>query len=359
MTTFKTRALPLLIGSLPMDNHQKATALIIAGTPEIPLWPQLPVYREEGMIAQFLPGMPGVTESNNGKQFIDTQNEAFDQAYLEFYENYLAVAEGDGDIETSIFTLTAETGKGFTEFLRQINEKKQNFMALKGQVTGPITFATGLTDENDRAIFYNDQLRDAAIKHLAMNGKWQARMFARTGLKPIIFFDEPALAGFGTSAFITITREDVINAITEVVQGVHEEGGLAGIHVCANTEWDLLLNAPIDIISFDAYAFFDKFILYPEMIVKYIERGGIMAWGIVPTSDVEDIRRETSHSLVEKLEGQIRQIEALGISRETILEQSLITPSCGTGSIDLESAMRVLELTSAVSKEIRKTVATK
>ena len=353
MTNFKPRGLPLLIGSLPMESHSKATSLIIRHTPEIPLWPQLPMYKEEGMIEQFLPGMPGVCEAPNGKLFIDTAGQGFDQEYLEFYEEYLGVTEGGKDIDSSIFTLTPETGKGFWEFLRQVDEQKGNFTALKGQVTGPITFATSLTDEKERAVFYNEQLRDAAIKHLAMNGRWQARLFAKRGLKPIIFFDEPAMAGFGTSAFITITRKDVSDAIAEVIQGVHAEGGLAGIHVCANTEWDLLLNSPIDIISFDAYSFFDKFILYPDMIVEYLKRGGILAWGIVPTSNVEDIRRETAESLVQKLNDQIKQVEELGISREKIMEQSLITPSCGTGSIDLDSAMRVLELTSDVSKEIR------
>ena len=36
-------------------------------------------------------------------------------------------------------------------------------VAVKGQVTGPITFCTGIADEQRRAIFYNEQVRDAAV----------------------------------------------------------------------------------------------------------------------------------------------------------------------------------------------------
>ncbi len=308
------------------------------------------------MMAQFLPGMPGLTESSEGKLFIDTSKGDFDLEYLAFYEDYLAITEAGADISKSRFALTLKNGKGFYEFLRQIdalsNDKNQ-FIALKGQVSGPVTFATGVCDENGRAIFYNDQLKDAAIKHLAMNGKWQARQFASRGYLPIIFFDEPGLAGFGSSAFITITKQDVKSALNEVTKAVHDEKGITGVHVCANTEWDLLLDSDIDIISFDAYSFFDKFMLYPDIIKKYMQRGGILAWGIVPTSNIDDISRETDKSLYKKLMGQINSVAGLGLSRDMVIEQSFVTPSCGTGSIDFKSAERVLFLTSEVSKRIK------
>lgn len=355
MSHFKANCLPLLIGSLPMKDHKKATKLILEYTPEIPLWPQLPIYREEGMLAQFLPGMPGFTETSQGKILIDTSKDNFDEEYLGFYEDYLAVTETGANLAESRFALTRKTGKGFYEFLRQVDSFGiHKFAALKGQVSGPITFSTGVCDQNGRAIFYNDELRDAAVKHLAMNGKWQAEQFASRGYVPIIFFDEPGLAGFGSSAFITITKQDVKSALNEVIKAVHDEKGLAGVHVCANTEWDLLLDSNIDIISFDAYSFFDKFMLYPDMIRTYMKRGGMLAWGIVPTSDIKNISEETQETLYKKLILQMESLVHLGISKDMVIEQSFITPSCGTGSIDLKSAERVLFLTSEVSKKIRK-----
>ncbi len=353
MTQFKADALPLLIGSLPMEDHGEATRLILEYTPEIPLWAQLPMYKEEGMAYQFLPGMPGFTESAEGKLFINEADDGFDAEYLAFYEEFLAVTEAGASLDTSRFSLTPETGRGFSEFLRQVDRDTGGFKALKGQVTGPFTFTTSVPDSGGKAIFYNEQLRDAAIKHLAMNARWQARTFKSRGLTPIIFLDEPALAGFGTSGYITVSKQEVTDALNEVMAAVHEEGGLAGIHVCANTEWDMLLESDIDIINFDAYSFFDKFILYPDKIKAFMARGGIIAWGIVPTANVEDINRETCDTLAQRLETQMAQIEGLGIDRATLISQSFITPSCGTGSIDLDAARRVLCLTRDLSRRIR------
>ena len=81
--------------------------------------------------------------------------------------------------------------------------------------------------------------------------------------------------------------------------------------------------------------------------------GRILAWGIVPTSNAEDIDRETTDSLISKWEDKAAQIELLGIDRSQILAQSLITPSCGTGSLNIERAIKVLDLTKEVSKRLR------
>ncbi len=227
-------------------------------------------------------------------------------------------------------------------------------MAVKGQITGPVTFGTGLNDQNKKAIFYDDRLRDAAVKILAMKAGWQVRTLSKFGCPVILFFDEPALTGFGSSAFISISREDIEACFDEVIEAVHAEGGLAGIHVCANAEWPLILESTADIVSFDAYSYFDRFLLYPDELRKFFESGKIVAWGIVPTLNAEDVEKETTDSLVALWEERIEKVESLGIERSIILSQSLITPSCGTGSLSLEHATKVLRLTKEVSEQIRK-----
>ena len=89
------------------------------------------------------------------------------------------------------------------------------------------------------------------------------------------------------------------------------------------------------------------------MIQHYLNRGSILAFGIVPTGNAELIAQQTTQGLVEKFEAQVAQLTALGFDRKTIIEQTFITPSCGTGSLDLDSAKRVLQLTQRVSATIQ------
>ena len=352
MTSFKPKCLPLLIGSLPIASHAEATELILEYTPAIPLWPQLPAYKEEGMLLQFLPGLPGIAECDD-KVFVNSESPSFEEEILAFYEEYLSVSEGGFPLENSRFSLSREAARGFYTFLEAAAKRENQLVALKGQTTGPITFCTGLVDQSGRAIFYNDQLRDTAVKHLAMKARWQTRKMAEVCGQTIMFFDEPGLAGLGSSAFITITHEDIIGCFTEVFDAVRAEKGLNGVHVCANTEWSVLFESGVDIVSYDAYSFFDKLVLYKDHLKKFFSAGGILASGIVPTAP-EFIDIETTEALVAKWFKQTEQLQALGIEKETVFAQTLITPSCGTGAVTRVQAEKVLALTRAVSEEIRK-----
>ncbi len=354
-THFMPNSLPVLIGSLPIEDHAEAVTLVFKYTPQILLLVQLPLYKQEGMIAQFLQGFPGLTTKRD-KAFIDTGSEAYDDELLKFYEEYMAVTSGEMNHEHSRFVLKADAARGFFSFLERLETLSDPPTAVKGQITGPITFGLGLTDRDGKAIFYNEQLRDAAVKLLALKAGWQVKKLSGFGCPVIIFFDEPALAGFGSSAYISISRKEVAECFEEVIDAVHAEGGLVGIHVCANADWPLILDSSADIISFDAYSFFDKLILYPDHIKRFVDANGILAWGIVPTLSPDDIEKETATSLIAAWEDKARAVEALGIDIHTILAQSLITPSCGTGSLSLDLAKKVLVLTKELSDIIRKKI---
>jgi len=352
LPTLKPDCLPLLIGSLPLDDHPAASRLIMDYTPAIPLWIQLPVFPEEGMVPQFLPGMPGVVKKG-GKTFIDTAAESFDDDLLSFFEDYMATAEDPDRLPASRFALSETTGRGVAALLDTLGRIKTPPVAVKGQVTGPVTFCTGVKDQDGRAIFYNETLRDAAVKRLALNARWQIRTLSGPGCPVIIFIDEPALAGFGSSELISISKEEILGCLQEVVDAIHADGGLAGIHVCANTDWSLVLESGADVVNFDAYAYFDRFILYGPQIRDFLSSGRFLAWGIVPTLKTEEIERETVDTLHAGWQERFRQVEALGIAPATIRSQSFITPSCGVGSLSLDLARRVLALTRDLSAAIR------
>jgi len=350
---FTPRALPVWIGSLPLEDHERALAMMWAYTPEIPLWIQLPRLPQEGMIEQFLPGMPGL-RARDGRTFIETGDDVFDGDLLAFFEEAMDVAQDLSLLNDSRFALTPDTAPGFFAFVRSLDARKTPPVAVKAQITGPFTFATSIADQDGRAIFYHDSLREAAITCIALKARWQVRQLKKHKVPVIVFLDEPGLAGFGSSAFISVSRRDVAACLEEVIAAVHSEGALAGVHVCANAEWPVILESSADIISFDAYSYFDKFILYPQQIKRFMEKGGIIAWGIVPTGDIAAAEKESVESLAVLWENEVNRLAgATGIPRARIMEKSLITPSCGTGSLPLDVAEKVVRMTKELSDKIR------
>ena len=354
--TFLPRCRPLLVGSLPMDDHMEATRLMLDYTPEIPLWVQLPRHLEEGMVVQFSPDMPGLTRKENKDVFIDTTGETFDQEVLDFYQDYLGIMDNPALIETSRFALTAETARGFLTFMDTIKGLDSLPLGVKGQVTGPITMGIGIKDQAGKLLFYDEQMRDIVTKQIAMKALWQVLQLSGLGCNtpPIIFLDEPGVVGFGSSTYISITREQIIESLGNCIEAIHMGGGLAGIHICANGDWSLALESGTDIINFDAFSYFDRLVLYKAELKNFIQRGGILAWGIVPTSSPEYIDAASTDSLYDMWLQQLKQLENMGLERSRILNQTLITPSCGTGSLGLDHAVKVLELTRDLSARIQR-----
>lgn len=341
---------PILIGSLPLSDHQRAMQLILKYCPEIPLWPQLPGLPKEGMVRQFMTGFPGLQDQDN-TSFIDNTTDDFEEEMTVFYTDYFEVLENSTTITESRFVLGGDTAKGFLTLVES-GEKLGNFLTLKGQVTGPVTTGIGIKDNTGTPIIYNDHLRDVLIKHLGLKGLYQVLELKKlTGDQPpIIFIDEPGIVSFGSTGFSGVTREMVSESVAEVIRIIQNGGGLAGIHICANGDWGPPLSSEADIISFDAYFYFDNFILYKDQLTTFLHRGGILAWGIIPTGDPEVVERENSESLYEKWRQQLTTLSKFGVTEQQLMKQTLIAPSCGTGSLSPELAEKVFAMTAEVSK---------
>ncbi|MFP7755027.1 hypothetical protein ACLG6S_10330 [Thermodesulfobacteriota bacterium B35] len=354
---FSADGLPVLIGSVPLTSHREALDWIFEATPEIPLWPQLPANPLERMMPQFAEGLPCITEEDpadaDGRIVYDIQRPGFEEEMLAFYEDYLAASE-NGDLSVDSRLRNSRERSAGLYLLAETLPGRPGLAAVKGQVTGPFTMLTGIKDRQGRAGWFDDTIRDMVIKGIAVKAAWQTRFLARAGNRPVLMFiDEPALAGLGSSAFIGVSAEAIREMINEVADAIHLAGGLAGIHVCANTDWSLLLGSAIDILSFDAYGFFERIAPLGEEVGNYLDRGSIIAWGGIPTSRGEDVEKEDTASLVGLWKEQARAFTGPKRDAAALLRQTLITPSCGTGSLAPDLARRVLSLTRAVSMTLR------
>jgi len=350
---FKPRGLATAIGSFPFRDSKSALDLIFNMIPEAPCWPQL-VKRapEEGMVAQFIEGLPGIVwTSSEGRAFFNTSGPLFDEGIVHFYERFLAVADSDEPAILEEFAISPRYSEGFYSFQERLwfMDDISGIKFLKGHVTGPVTFGLAVPEQSGKASYYSDQLRDVIVKNISMKARWQIKKLSEFGKKTIIFIDEPALSSFGSSAMIGVSHENVVKDLTEIIDAIHDADAIAGVHCCGNTDWSMIMETPVDIINLDAYDFGPNLFLYPDELNAFILRGGIIAWGIVPTS--EKATTETAQGLLFKYEGYLNKMSALGIPMETLRVASMFTPSCGVGSLSPQLAEDVLTMLRQVSME--------
>lgn len=344
--TFEPKCLATGIGSFPHPDARAACDLILRTTPEIPFWPQLSRadFREQ-MEIQYSEGMPCVVlDEARERMYCDTSGDPT-SALSEFYENIVVE-------NLDFFRISPKYGRGIYAMEQSLPASDlESVRFLKSQVTGPVTFGLAMVDENKRAIYYNEVFRDVVVKGIAMKARWLLERFEPLGHRQICFVDEPILSAFGSSTYLSVQRADVVSLMQEVIDAVHAQGALVGTHCCGNTEWSILVDAGVDIISFDAYEFGETIAYYPEQVGAFLEKGGSLAWGIVPTSD--KILEETPDSLAAKLESSIKNLAGKGIDEALIWDRCLLTPSCGTGSMSVELAEDVFETLSGLSRTLR------
>jgi methionine synthase II (cobalamin-independent) len=332
---FSPRCLATAIGSFPHKDPGEACDLILKSIPEIPLWPQLPAIDfREGMEIQYTEGLPrAVIDDAARRMYFDTSGDPSTELAT-FYEHYL-------EEDTEYFAITPVFSRGIYEMEARLSDGTSiRPRYFKNHITGPVTLGLSRTDENKRAIYYNDVFRDVIVKGMEMKASWLLKRFAKLECQQMCFIDEPILSAFGSSTYVSVERSDIVKCLTDVVRAIHKENALAGSHCCGNTEWTILVDAGVDIISFDAYQYGETIGYYPEQIGGFLERGGVLAWGIVPSTGA--IENETPESLAEMLREHIGRLAQKGVDSDILYERCLLTPSCGTGSLTQESAERVL-----------------
>ena len=97
-----------------------------------------------------------------------------------------------------------------------------------------------------------------------------------------------------------MTRDDTVAKLGEVIDAVHAEGAIAGVHCCGNTEWPILMDAGVDIINFDAFDYGETILLYPDNFKAHLKAGKLLAVGIVPTNSAK-IHAQTVDSLMRQV----------------------------------------------------------
>ena len=335
MSRFDARLRSLAAGSLPYTDPKAACQLSVDRV-DIPTWPQLPQRSFlENMYVQYSERFPGSMIVNE-RIYVD-RDQDLDPALEQLYLAYLM-----DDLEHA--TISTDYAAGLHCFLGM---EQGQFPIVKGQITGPVSWGLMVADQNRKPVLYDDVLAEAVAKHLRLKATWMEKELAKKSPQTIIFVDEPYMSSYG-SAFVSLHRDQVISLMEEVFSGIE---GLKGVHCCGNTDWSLLMSTTVDILNLDAYGYAEALALYPDQVSAFLDRGGIIAWGIVPASD--QALDETVDSLLDRFDAALNLLTAKGLHKDDLLASALIMPSCGCGSLAVKTAERVIDLTGQVAKTLQ------
>lgn len=316
------------IGSLP--HTQLELGLQMALQVDVPYLPQLPNGNpSELMIASALDGLPGMRFDNDGLVTIEL-------------EQWQAKSQAFGDeIEASLqsdalerYEPSSQACRGWKPFLWEVENRKLAFAKI--QIAGPATVGWSARTSTGQPASAVPELDRQIFRLLLARAIAMVKAVRRANATPLIYLDEPGL--------YALTRRDPMHVVTAqelklMVLALRREGALVGLHCCSNTDWGLVLELGLDLISLDVRLSLDAILEEVSALERYLDAGSTLSLGIVPTNAnvTFDIRE-----IVDAVDVSLRA--ALGARRANeLLRHLVLTPACGLALRSVIEAEKTFE----------------
>lgn len=309
---------------------------------DIPFWPQLPHYNYyEDMYVQASEHFPGI--------ILDLENRTLrfstDKFMAELEETMLRFEDPE------YFDISSTYSVVYPRFLElDLSDRP----AIRGQLEGPVSFGLNVQDQDARPILFDDTVRPFMFEFMARRINVQLARLKMLNRNAFMFVDEPglqflfsAMAGYGDQA----ARGDMEEFFSMVDRP-------RGVHLCGNPDWDFLLALDLDVLSLDVYTNGEIFSSYASSIGRFLDRGGRLVWGIVPTN-WEPFEKEDIETLDKRLKEIWGVLGKKGIDLDFLLSRSLLSPATcclvnPDGEKTVEKAFRVINrLSEKLRREYR------
>lgn len=322
---------------MPHQDPQKAQELALSL--DIPYWPQLPLYSYyEDMYVQAAEHFPGI--------ILDVDNRSLGFS-LDRFMTELEVALNSFD-DPSYFDISQKYSSVYHHFL---SLDLSGYPAVRGQLEGPISFGFNIVDQDDRPILFNDTVRPFLFEFMAKRINVQLDNLKAKNKNAFMFVDEPglqyifnALSGYNDAK----ARKDMEYFFSLINRP-------RGVHLCGNPDWDFLLKLDLDILSLDTYTNGERFVSYSSSIKQFLDRYGVIVWGIVPTN-YEPFSLENQDSLSSQLETLWDKLAEKGIDKDWLLSRSLLSPAtcCLVNPDKTQTVEQAFSSIKSLSSELRR-----
>ena len=293
-----------------MPHTDVNRALEMALSLDVPFWPQLPNYSyHEDMYVQAAEHFPGIildVDKRTLRFSMDKFTDELEATLLQFDD-------------TTMFDISETYSAVYHRFL---SLDLVNRPAIRGQLEGPISFGFNILDQDERSILFDDTVRPFMLDFIARRLNVQLSRLKQLNNNAFMFVDEPGLQ-FLFSAMSGYSDQKAKKDLEQFFAQVERP---RGIHLCGNPDWDFLLNLDLDVLSLDVYTNAEIFSSYTASIRKFLDRNGVIVWGIVPTG-FETFEKEETISMIHRLENVWKKLWSKGIDREQMIARSMLSPA--------------------------------
>jgi len=311
------------IGSLPHRDARQAAIDSLAHTPGLATIPSLPRRSPaEDMIAQAVVGIRGISLGQYGSSMIDV-------ASIDPFAPVVTDLEHDAYVGLRTFLDVAE---GRTT-------------PVKWQFTGPVTLGRALM----RAGVPMHDAFDVAVRAVRHHMRSVTDEVRRRlpDAPQVVFVDEPDLDDLDDDTF-PIAPDTAIDLMSGALAAI-ERDVVVGLHSCSSVSLRSLVAAGPEVLSVPV-AMVDGNAANAAVLSGFMESGGFVAWGVVPT---DGPMMAGADRWWKKLADLWCELVQHGCDAKLLRERALVTPACGLAVHDVAAAGAIFEQVRDIAERVR------
>jgi methionine synthase II (cobalamin-independent) len=213
---------------------------------------------------------------------------------------------------------------------------------IKVQLPGPVTIGRALAATGaDPSVAF--AVAGTAVAQRARQLVALARSTAPDA-QVLLFLDEPGLAG--SLADLPVPVDQVIDLMSGALAAV-EPHAITGIHCCGDADWRVPLQAGPQVLSLPATS---DVASSTGALAAFVERGGWLAWGAVPT---DGPRSGTVGRLWRTVAARWCELVQAGCDPVRLRHHTLLTPECGLALHTVGQAGLILDLAHQLAERLQ------
>lgn len=339
------RCLPL--GSFPYDSIESTTKMAAKLFEKMPFIPYLPKIDEnDTVIRRTLKNIPGIgfkdnklllkTSSSSYKQGMTNLDLAYNQPTLKNLEPFAIEAP-------------------FMEKFFQMIKKFESPNALVN-LLGPFSIAQMLQNAAEEQMLADKTYRKLFIQSVCVKALWIIKKIEEICPKtvPIIMLEEPYFPKLGDLKRENedVTSELVTSLFARVIEKLKEHNAIVGVQCLDKCDWQVPINAGVDIISFDAYNNPNNLCIIPELVTEFTQKGGKINWGIVPVVNEYTIKNLNIDSISKRFFATLEGLIIAGVPANLVYNSALVSIQGNTENLPIIFAEKAVILATQLAKRI-------
>ena len=257
-------------------------------------------------------------------------------------------AEGLEEYKTTCFFL-----EKYLKILERIKPKETVFSLL-----GPFTMAQMISIKDDIQLLSDKYYRKFLTEAICLKAMWFINKIKEVSPEtlPIVLFDEPKFNQFGMvkKENEDVTKDTVVHFYSKIFEKLREYGVAVGVQSFEKCDWQVIMEAGADLISFDGYNNPYNLNIIADKVNHYLANGGHINWGMVPVQSEAIVKSLTIDNLYNRFISTIESLIDSGVSERLAYNRAMVSLQGDTDSLPLIFAEKALILSTQLAQKIPK-----